>query len=94
MSVKRTARSIRDLSKDDLGFDPYDCIREVENAYSREGGLIILYGNLAPKGAVVKAAGVKPEYAQIHRPGGDFRVRTRVLRRNRQRQGQGRATWS
>ena len=60
MTVKRAAQSIRDLSKEDLGFDPYDCIREVENAYSREGGLIILYGNLAPKGAVVKAAGVKP----------------------------------
>ena len=44
-----------------MGFDPYDCIREVENAYSREGGLRILYGNLAPKGAVVKTAGVKPE---------------------------------
>jgi len=61
MSVKRTTHSIRDLSKDQLGFDPYDCIREVENAYSQEGGLIILYGNLAPKGAIVKAAGVKPE---------------------------------
>ena len=36
----------------------YDCIREVDNAYSQEGGLVILYGNLAPKGAVVKAAGV------------------------------------
>jgi dihydroxy-acid dehydratase len=44
-----------------LGFDPYDCIREVENAYSEEGGLVILYGNLAPRGAVVKAAGVKPQ---------------------------------
>jgi dihydroxy-acid dehydratase len=61
MGVRRAAQSIRDLSKEALGFDPYDCIREVENAYSREGGLIILYGNLAPKGAVVKAAGVKPE---------------------------------
>ncbi|MGW8257996.1 MAG: hypothetical protein ACWGMZ_10960, partial [Thermoguttaceae bacterium] len=60
-NVRRKAKSIRALSKDDLGFDPYDCIREVENAYSREGGLVILYGNLAPKGSVVKAAGVKPE---------------------------------
>jgi dihydroxy-acid dehydratase len=51
---------VRDLSADDLGFDPHDCIREVENAYSEEGGLVILYGNLAPNGAVVKAAGVRP----------------------------------
>jgi dihydroxy-acid dehydratase len=61
MTVQKTAATIRDLTKDDLGFDPYDCIREVDNAYSSEGGLIILYGNLAPKGAVVKSAGVKPE---------------------------------
>jgi dihydroxy-acid dehydratase len=61
MSIERTVGSIRELSNEKLGFDPYDCIREVENAYSREGGLIILYGNLAPKGAVVKAAGVRPE---------------------------------
>ena len=61
MSVQKTVRSIRDLSDEDLGFDPADCIREVDNAYSDEGGLIILYGNLAPQGAVVKAAGVLPE---------------------------------
>jgi dihydroxy-acid dehydratase len=61
MGVERTAGSIRELTKEQLGFDPYDCIREVQSAYSSEGGLIILYGNLAPKGAVVKAAGVKPE---------------------------------
>ncbi len=61
VGVARQAKSIRDLTPDQLGFDPADCIREVENAYSQEGGLIILYGNLAPKGAVVKAAGVRPE---------------------------------
>jgi len=61
MNVPRRAATIRDLSATDLGFDPYDCIREVENAYSQEGGLTILYGNLAPKGAVVKSAGVRPE---------------------------------
>jgi dihydroxy-acid dehydratase len=60
MSVARTAGSVRDLSPDDLGFDPADCIREADNAYSDEGGLVILYGNLAPDGAVVKAAGVLP----------------------------------
>jgi dihydroxy-acid dehydratase len=54
------AASIREVSKEQLGFDPQDCIREVQNAYSPEGGLAVLYGNLAPKGAVVKTAGVKP----------------------------------
>jgi dihydroxy-acid dehydratase len=37
-----------------------DVIRSLENAYSPRGGLAILFGNLAPKGAVVKAAGVAP----------------------------------
>jgi dihydroxy-acid dehydratase len=42
-------------------FDPDDCIRTVAEAYSDEGGLSILYGNLAEDGAVVKTAGVDPE---------------------------------
>jgi dihydroxy-acid dehydratase len=61
ISVEKPPGSIRDLTSDDLGFDPYDCIREVENAYTQEGGLAMLFGNLAPRGAVVKTAGVKPE---------------------------------
>jgi len=40
--------------------DP-QCIRPIENAYSQEGGLFILRGNLAPEGAVIKAAGVDPK---------------------------------
>jgi dihydroxy-acid dehydratase len=35
-------------------------IRDVEHAYSRDGGLAILYGNLAEDGCVVKTAGVDP----------------------------------
>jgi dihydroxy-acid dehydratase len=46
---------------DDDGFDPFDVIRTVEAAYSPEGGLRILSGNLAPDGAVVKTAGVDPK---------------------------------
>lgn len=34
------------------------CIRSLEHAYSREGGLAVLYGNIAEKGCVVKTAGV------------------------------------
>jgi dihydroxy-acid dehydratase len=34
------------------------CIRSIENAYSLEGGLAILYGNIALDGCVVKTAGV------------------------------------
>jgi len=34
------------------------CIRSVDHAYSSEGGLAVLHGNLAPDGCVVKTAGV------------------------------------
>jgi dihydroxy-acid dehydratase len=33
-------------------------IRSAEHAFSREGGLAVLFGNLAPEGCIVKAAGV------------------------------------
>jgi dihydroxy-acid dehydratase len=36
----------------------HGCIRTVDSAYSRDGGLAVLYGNLAPDGCVVKTAGV------------------------------------
>ena len=34
------------------------CIRNIANAYSKDGGLAVLYGNIAPKGCIVKTAGV------------------------------------
>src|SRR5690606_34315843 len=34
------------------------CIRDLQHAYSSEGGLAVLYGNLAADGCVVKTAGV------------------------------------
>lgn len=34
------------------------CIRSVENAYSQDGGLAVLFGNIASKGCIVKTAGV------------------------------------
>ncbi len=76
MSVRRRAASIRDLSAEQLGFDPHDCIREVEHAYSPEGGLTILRGNLAPQGAVVKTAGVLPEMLQHTGPAVIFESET------------------
>jgi len=38
-----------------------DVIHSVKTAYSATGGLAILFGNLAPEGAVVKKAAVAPE---------------------------------
>jgi len=34
------------------------CIRDIEHAYSKDGGLAVLYGNLAEQGCIVKTAGV------------------------------------
>jgi len=34
------------------------CIRDLSHAYSKDGGLCVLYGNLAEAGSVVKTAGV------------------------------------
>jgi dihydroxy-acid dehydratase len=36
------------------------CIRSIENAYSKDGGLAILYGNIARNGCIVKTSGVDP----------------------------------
>jgi len=38
-----------------------EVIRSVDEPYSEEGGIAILYGNLAPEGAVVKTSAVVPE---------------------------------
>ncbi|PWV57578.1 dihydroxy-acid dehydratase [Nocardiopsis sp. L17-MgMaSL7] len=37
------------------------CVRSVEHAYTKDGGLAVLFGNLAPDGAIVKTAGVEEE---------------------------------
>jgi dihydroxy-acid dehydratase len=37
------------------------CIRDIAHAYSADGGLAILSGNIAPEGCVVKTAGVSEE---------------------------------
>jgi len=44
------------------------CIRDVEHAYSVEGGLAILYGNLAERGCVVKTAGVDESILRFSGP--------------------------
>jgi dihydroxy-acid dehydratase len=45
-----------------LDLDPVaGCIRDVAHAYTADGGLAVLYGNLAPDGAIVKTAGVPEE---------------------------------
>lgn len=45
-----------------------EVIRRYENAHSKRGGLAILFGNLAPKGAVVKVGGVSAEMMKFSGP--------------------------
>ncbi|WP_405092790.1 dihydroxy-acid dehydratase [Micromonospora sp. NBC_01392] len=44
------------------------CIRDLAHAYSADGGLAILHGNLAPDGCVVKTAGVPEECLTFRGP--------------------------
>ncbi|MFJ6195585.1 dihydroxy-acid dehydratase [Micromonospora sp. NPDC092111] len=44
------------------------CVRDREHAYSADGGLAILHGNLAPEGCVVKTAGVPEECLTFRGP--------------------------
>lgn len=55
-----TEKSIYENVKD-YTVKNYDVIKHVENPYSKTGGLAILKGNLAPKGAVVKKSAVAKE---------------------------------
>ncbi len=44
------------------------CIRSIENAYSNDGGLAVLYGNIASKGCIVKTAGIDPSILKFKGP--------------------------
>ncbi|HJX70758.1 MAG TPA: dihydroxy-acid dehydratase [Bacteroidales bacterium] len=44
------------------------CIRDMEHCYFRDGGLAVLYGNIALKGSVVKTAGVDPSIFRFKGP--------------------------
>lgn len=52
------------------GFDIKDeeVIRRYDNAHSRRGGLAVLFGNLAPNGAVVKVGGVSEAMMKFEGP--------------------------
>lgn len=44
------------------------CIRSIENAYTKDGGLAVLFGNIAQDGCVVKTAGVDPSIWKFSGP--------------------------
>ncbi|MFA6563789.1 MAG: dihydroxy-acid dehydratase [Verrucomicrobiia bacterium] len=50
-------------------FNAADCIRTKATAYSPDGGLAVLYGQLAPAGSVVKTAGISDGFKAYCGPG-------------------------
>lgn len=55
-----TGKTLREILENVKILD-YEVIRPVEDPYYKEGGIGILYGNLAPEGAVVKTSAIVPE---------------------------------
>ncbi|MFM5465147.1 dihydroxy-acid dehydratase [Aeromonas simiae] len=66
----RTTRAFsQDCRWDELDLDRAEgCIRSLDHAYSQEGGLAVLTGNVALKGAIVKTAGVDEENLTFRGP--------------------------
>ena len=62
--IDTTARTVDGIWADRISkaqIKDEDVIRDRDHAYSQTGGLAVLYGNLAPDGAVVKKGAVLPE---------------------------------
>ncbi len=64
-SIRSKIRNVKTVSgkttyaiADEAVIGDEDIIRSMENAYHLEGGIAVLFGNLAPKGAVVKQSAV------------------------------------
>lgn len=55
-----SGKTIKQIANAGLVEDP-DVIRNFDTAYSKQGGIAILRGSLAPDGSVVKQGAVKPE---------------------------------
>jgi dihydroxy-acid dehydratase len=53
-------KTVREVIQDKIILDP-EVIHPVDQAYSQKGGLAVLFGSLAPEGAVVKTGAVDPK---------------------------------
>lgn len=70
LHFERPTVSGKTLGESIRGYEIQDeeVIRRCEQAHSPKGGLAILFGNLAPRGAVVKTAGVSQEMMRFEGP--------------------------
>ena len=58
--ITATGKTVGENIKDCVNRNP-EVIRPLDNPYTKTGGLAVLFGNLAPNGAIVKRSAVKPE---------------------------------
>jgi len=69
----RIGRNLK-FGSQDKSYDELDknretgCIRDLKHCYSIEGGLAVLYGNIAQNGCIVKTAGVDPSVYKFKGP--------------------------
>ena len=73
-----TGKTIAENVENAENLDP-TVIRPFEEPYSPEGGLAVLYGNLAPMGAVIKTAGVDPNMLEHQGPAKVFNSHQEAL---------------
>lgn len=67
--IKNLSMGSQEYYYDELDKDRSNgCIREVPHAYFPDGGLAVLYGNLAKDGCIVKTAGVDPSIFKFKGP--------------------------
>lgn len=70
LSLDRITVTLKTLGENIAGanVEDWEVIRPIENPYSREGGIAILFGNLAPDGAVIKTGAVDPDIKRHRGP--------------------------
>ena len=63
LNLDRSTVTLQSLGENIAGAETKNdkIIRRIDNPYSETGGLVALFGNIAPNGGVVKSAGVVPE---------------------------------
>jgi dihydroxy-acid dehydratase len=68
-NVRTTEAFSQEKRFSDLDLDRTEgCIRDVDNAYSQDGGIAVLFGNIAHEGCIVKTAGVDADRLTFEGP--------------------------
>lgn len=76
--IRTTQAFSQDCRWDTLDDDRSNgCIRSLEHAYSKDGGLAVLYGNFAENGCIVKTAGVDDSILKFTGPAKVYESRRR-----------------